>query len=577
MSSSQDSISLRVLLQLLLLTFASLTNAEGSATSRPPQKAASIANVSAPLSRSFVGFGIEPTNLFSFTGAERSNAFSLQLFQNLANYAGAPPHIRLGGNTQDYMIYDSTYNAYFVATNPSPKGQGAIPSDLHTFGPKFWEVIDRFPSQTPVTFGLNLAYSDTDWSQKIVNSAQAAVRNIKKAKLFSFEIGNEPDLYYNNGFRSTSYVSSDYINDWLLRADVVWSEVLQPAGLPSTFFEPGTTASTIGTTFEISKLAAGGILSGSSGASSFVSSWNQHDYFYFLDVSTYGLTLAGLQQLSKTESQFTAWAGQVNQAQDTGIPYNLREMASAGPTGIQHISDTFGAALWTLNFFCYAATLNISSVQMHMTDNSFASPWAPVQIDGIGPIVRPTYTAFAAMTQIIGTGNGTLQMASLPLEGITSSYKDYVRAYSFYNKGDLAGVVIINGKVANSTTSASDRVGVNLNIILEGVGGQKLWLQTLSAQGADATSGATWNGINYDENADGTPKQISSTTDVVEISSDGKTAFTVNDSQAIVATINFQIGGGKQAKKRNAATEVRSGGIYAAIFVGVMTSIWALF
>jgi hypothetical protein len=577
MSVAQDGFRLRVPLQLLLLTFASFTSAQSSATSRPPQKADSIANISQPLSQSFVGFGIEPTNLFSFTGSDTSNAFSLQLFQNLADYSGSPPHIRLGGNTQDYMVYDSTYDAYFVATNPNPKGQGAIPSDLHTFGPKFWEVIDRFPAQTPVTFGLNLAYEASDWPQRVVNSAQAAVSNIKNAKLVSFEIGNEPDLYHNNGFRPTSYVASDYITDWTLRADAVWTNVLAPNGMPSAFFEPGATASTIGTTFEIEKLAAGGILSGSSGAGSFVSSWNQHDYFYFVDVSTYGLTLQGLQQLSKTEDQFTAWAGQVKQAANTNLPYNLREMASAGPVGIKTITDTFGAALWTLNFFCYAASLGIASVQMHMTDNSFASPWAPIEQQGVAPHVRPSYAAFAAMAQLIGTGNGTLQITNLNLEGISSDYKDYVRAYSFYNNGDLAGVVIINGKIANSTTSASARVGINLNLVLDGVGGQKLWLQTLTAKGADSTSGATWNGISFDSNGDGTPKQTSSTTDVVDITNDGKAAFVVNDSQAIIATINFQIGGAKSAKQRSAASSIWGGSIRAAVIGGIVTSLWMLF
>ena len=55
----------------------------------------------------------------------------------------------------------------------------------------------------------------------------------------------------------------------------------------------------------------------------------------------------------------------------------------------------------------YAACLNISSVQMHMTDNSNASAWQPIDMYCDGPFVRSTYYAHAAVTQLIGNGNGT--------------------------------------------------------------------------------------------------------------------------------------------------------------------------
>lgn len=39
---------------------------------------------------SFAGFGIEPSNLFSFTGGSTQNDLSINLLQNLANYTGKP-------------------------------------------------------------------------------------------------------------------------------------------------------------------------------------------------------------------------------------------------------------------------------------------------------------------------------------------------------------------------------------------------------------------------------------------------------------------------------------------------------
>lgn len=42
--------------------------------------------------------GIEPSNLYSYTGGSTTNALSVNLLNNLANYTGAPPHLRIGGN-----------------------------------------------------------------------------------------------------------------------------------------------------------------------------------------------------------------------------------------------------------------------------------------------------------------------------------------------------------------------------------------------------------------------------------------------------------------------------------------------
>jgi hypothetical protein len=228
---------------------------------------------------SFAGFGIEPSNMFSFTGGDTPNQFSVQLLQNLADYSGVPPHIRLGGNTQDYMIYNASNERFAWSANKNSQAQGAIAADSMIIGPNYFAAIDRFPQDTPITFGLNMAYMDDDWEDHIVAMAQGAVDNIKKAKLYSFEVGNEPDLWLQNSFRSAPWDGQTYTDQFLDRCEVVYNRVLKAAGLPSSFFESPATASTIGTTFEISQLVSDGIMEGRNG-DNFLATWNQHDYFY---------------------------------------------------------------------------------------------------------------------------------------------------------------------------------------------------------------------------------------------------------------------------------------------------------
>jgi hypothetical protein len=231
------------------------------------------------LDPSYAGFGIEPSNLFSFTGGDTPNEFSVRLLQNLADYSGAPAHIRLGGNTQDYMIYNSSLEQLKWAANKSPQAQGAIAADSMIIGPGYFTALDRFPKDTPVTFGLNMAYMGDDWEDHVVALAQGAVDGMKSVKLYSFEIGNEPDLWLQNNFRTAPWTGQTYTTQWLDRAEAVYERVLKPAGLPSAFFEPPATASTIGTTFEISQLVDDGIMEGRNG-DNFMTCWNQHDYFY---------------------------------------------------------------------------------------------------------------------------------------------------------------------------------------------------------------------------------------------------------------------------------------------------------
>ena len=236
------------------------------------------------LDPSYAGFGIEPSNLFSFTGKEEPNQFTVKLLQNLADYSGAPPHIRLGGNTQDYMVFESSNTNYGWTSNPDSTAQGAIAADSMIIGPNYFAALERFPKDTPVTFGLNMAYMDDDYEDKITALAQAAVDGMKNVKLYSFEIGNEPDLWLQNSFRSAPWDGKTYTSQWLDRAEVVYERVLKAANLPSSFFESPATASTIGTTFDIAHLVVDGIMEGRNG-DNFLATWNQHDYFYCMSPS----------------------------------------------------------------------------------------------------------------------------------------------------------------------------------------------------------------------------------------------------------------------------------------------------
>ncbi|KAF2188318.1 glycoside hydrolase family 79 protein [Zopfia rhizophila CBS 207.26] len=569
-------------LSICILSFASLSIAQNALSLSPTAKAAG-APVSEPLDASFAGFGIEPSNLFSFTGESKTNQFSVQLLQNLADYSGAPPHIRLGGNTGDYMIYDSSFNDYRVEGNARSVGQGVIASDSLRFGPSYFKALDRFPKDTPVTYGLNLAYMESDYIKNIVGEAKAAVDGMKNVKLYSFEIGNEPDLYLQNQMRSGSWSGEVFTRQFLERAEAVYDQVLRPAGLPALFFEAPATASTIGTTFEIDQLIEDGLTNAVNG-SNFISAWNQHDYFYFIGVSTVPMTLNDLMNLDNTNAQFKYWETQVKAGLGAGLPYVLREMSSVGPIGMHDVSDTFGAALWTLNFLLYTASLNISSVQMHMTDNSNASAWQPVNMYGKDPFVRPQYYAHVAMAQIIGNGNGTTQIGVLDTDDVPSSYKGRIRAFTAYANGNLQAVVLINSRQANASSTNKDSFTFDLDLGSENRD-KEVFLSYLTTDGADSLSGTTWNGMSFSDD-DGKTKVVNDTVTSLRTSSSGSISIPVRDSQAVVANLGWLLGSNKvlvgdssrpsKTGKKSEVSPTKTQGANTAILTGVVTTTFAL-
>lgn len=518
-----------------LLSLLTPALAQDAITLTPAAQAAQATGISQIAGPGFVGMGIEPSNLFSFTGGESPNELSLNLIENLGNYSGAPPHFRIGGNTEDNMIFDENYSNWDLNYDANANGTGVNPSNEFTYGPTYYEALDRFPKGTPITYGLNGAYEQADYLENIVKQANAVFDGLKNVNVVSFEIGNEPDLWLQNQFRSGTWDGMTYQQQFLERANAVAQQVLSQRGINATFFEAPATASTIGTTFAINDLVQNGLTAEHNG-SKYISSWNEHDYYYFVGVTGYPLTLEMLLNIDTTESQFAYWAKQVQVAQGTGLPYALREMAAVGPIGLQNISDTFGAALWTLNFFMYAATLNISSVEFHMTDNSFGSPWQPITMYGKSAHVRPSYYAFAAMAQLIGAANGTMQTASLNIQPHNSN----ARAYATYANGNFDSIVLLNTNQANSTNT--NKGSQNFTLSLPDLQGKTLHLSYLTADGSDSTTNTTWNGISFEQSGFGQPQTVDKTDHTIDIDSNGGVTIPVRDSQAVIAHVGSKLG-----------------------------------
>jgi hypothetical protein len=293
------------------------------------------------------------------------------------------------------------------------------------------------------------------------------------------------------------------------------------------------------------------------------------------------ITLNDLMDMDQTNTQFAYWQKQVGIALKTGLPYVLREMSSIGPIGMPGVSDVFGASLWTLNFFLYAASIGISSVQMHMTDNSNASAWQPIPMYGHDTsFVRPQYYAHAAVAQIIGNGNGTTQISALKTSNVGATYDGRIRVYTTYANNNLQAVVMINSKQANASVDAKGSFSFNLNLGSANAN-KNVYLSYLTAPGAESQSEVTWNGMTYDD-VTGNSTLVDDSEFKYTTDGSGKLTVQVRDSQAVVANIGSKLGVNvvlkpdpTQSKKSSAASSIIKGS-RNAMYTTAVTIILAL-
>lgn len=85
-------LPLQLLILLAHISLHTVAQQSASITVVPNQTLAEAGyDASSIISPSFAGLGIEASNLFSFTGSDRTNQMSVNLLATLANYTGVAP------------------------------------------------------------------------------------------------------------------------------------------------------------------------------------------------------------------------------------------------------------------------------------------------------------------------------------------------------------------------------------------------------------------------------------------------------------------------------------------------------
>lgn len=467
---------------------------------------------------SFAGFGIEVSSLVSFLGADQPNTLTYNLLNNLAGYTGKPPHIRLGSGVQDQTANPDEAQWPWLSSSPL-NGQGAEGGSESLIDPLFFQVANQLPKDTPVTWGLDLAYQgEEEWTEHVTAVASEVHQNCPNLGLTSFEMGSGPGVYFQSVLQKEQADGQVRTRQWREQAgpDTAYGRILRLRNGTGAFFEPACTTQT---TFEPNSRQArpsGHVASCQPRADG--RDGDDGDSYYHFDLSSPSsssssalpaagaagaekpLTPAHLLRLGATEDEFAAWTERVGRARAGGTtpaekekgspssPYVPRRLGVAGPVGLPGTIDTFAAALWTLNLLLYTAARGVDAVQFHLSaaapgeeapaaaadhasggslsssSSSAATPWQWQEPGrGQGPSVRPAYYAFAAFDQLIGSGGGAQVVPITRLRVVredgdeedSDDVRDHLRAYAVYQDGAWASVVVLNTRPASAAAAAA--------------------------------------------------------------------------------------------------------------------------
>jgi hypothetical protein len=139
------------------------------------------------------------------------------LLENLGRLTGTKPYIRVGGNTQDYALYNSSLPFALNGTfNPAKSAD--YPTTIY-IGPSYFESYSTW-NATKFSHGFNLGLGGNrlDGWQTLLDTVPLACKALGASKLYWWEYGNEPDLYSTSAqgpVRPSTWNEGTFVEQWL--------------------------------------------------------------------------------------------------------------------------------------------------------------------------------------------------------------------------------------------------------------------------------------------------------------------------------------------------------------------------
>ncbi|GBE78909.1 predicted protein [Sparassis crispa] len=469
-------------------------------------------NTSQPLYPTLLSFSIEQDRWPDWSGIDARNEFTYSALQGLAELTGMPPKIRVGADSEDHTVWSPTMTVNQDLFPPSNAITPYPEATYITVGNEYYTLSRWLPAGTHMVWGVNLGFNNIT---NAVNMARAIVSAFRLPSVISsgvvlerIEVGNEADLYGDNGLRSSSnWTVEAYVPDW----ESVAGPVVEEAGIESRYgpvtLQGAAFASQAFTPREIFAL---GILESTPGST--ISTISQHQYSAaFCNGGALGLV--SFMNKTSIRGNLTVFEDDIAATYAKGLTYVIGETNSVACHGAPGVSNTAGAALWVIDDTLFASTISIRELYFHEGIGYKYNFIQPVTlnystIDGTPldppapPHIQPAYYGALVIGTFVGT-SGSSKIVELDVPNAN------VSGYAAFEAGRLARVVFVNLQAwITNSTGTRPSVHIDLNFALNGVATSPPDVanaRRLVIQHADDTQNLTWAGQSYEETSDVSP------------------------------------------------------------------------
>ncbi|KAF2139789.1 glycoside hydrolase family 79 protein [Aplosporella prunicola CBS 121167] len=488
------------------------------------------------------GYSIEPVWVDDYLKSD----LATNLLSAIADITGKPPPIRVGGNTADQTYLRPDQNQTSIAY--------PTPSTATTFNitPAWYDTwASYFPEGTDLLYTLNLRDNTSAWANAVAEAE--AVHEALGDKLKLLELGNEIDHFVNKGWRAPGWDVAQYIDQWHnLTGQVIASEWYQKAANPpkfqaAVFADPPWVPDQHDDTddFDVVNLTAAGLVD-----SDIIDAYAMHLY----PQSTCDTERWYRMRLDLLSNHTTLWLNvsqyvpQVAAADAAGIPFVLGETNSISCSGRSGISDTFGAALWGVDYVLMAASIGIEKVYFHLGAQSEYSSFTPIPYtykgENLTAGIRAGFYGHYFLAKAIA---GDLDYSIAALPGVNSSD---LSGYGIFGEAGLQKLVFLDMGVWNSssglhnpsTLTATDstfrsngtRPSSGLRVHTPWEEGAEVKVTRLSAPGTNAKSSVDVSGVSFDSAG---AKVGEEKLERVEVGAEGVLAFELQRAQAVLLEV----------------------------------------
>lgn len=274
---------------------------------------------------------------------------------------------------------------------------------------------------------------------------------------------------------------------------------------------------------------------------------------YISGATSPGVTLQGtLMNHSRTMQSVNAHvdefkqifpSGDLNTASPRLILGETNSLYNQGKPGL---SNTFGAALWGVDFALYCASVGIGRVHYHMGTNYRYASWQPVDTDKAVKGTKAPYYGNMAVAAMIGNATDQpVSIAHVPIAG--GDEREAV--YAAYVGDSLSRIMVINFVGYNTTVNGTG-LGLAGNPAAKresrmytfevGPSVREVSVQRLMANGSDAITGVTWDGYSFNyELEQGDPVLLTNVTrgEVLQTTA-GRVTIDVLDSSVVMLSMS---------------------------------------